>query len=223
MDLQIATWQTFFEEEFEKPYFLQLKKWIEMERSTHQVFPSEDVVFDAFYKTPYDRVKVVIVGQDPYHGLGQAHGLSFSVPKLCKVPPSLKNISKELNRDLDIPLFAHGNLDSWAAQGVFLLNSILTVRKNEPKSHENKGWEIFTDQVLKFLILRQDPVIFLLMGKKAQEKIKIIKESQSNHFFFETAHPSPYSAHLFIGCGVFSKINNTLKQIGKTPIDWRVL
>ncbi len=217
-----ASWHEVLKEELEKPYIQKLKSFLTEERKRAVVFPREEEVLKAFYYTPYSQVKVVIVGQDPYHKEGQAHGLSFSVPEGVTPPPSLKNIFKELNRDLSIPIASHGCLVSWAKQGVLLLNTTLTVREKTPLSHAEAGWELFTDAVMKKLIEREDPIVFLLWGRKAKEKVKLFENNQNNHVFFESAHPSPFSAHLFLGCRHFSKTNQKLKELCKEPIDWRL-
>ncbi len=215
-----SSWGQVLKEELEKPYIQQLKNFLDEERKQALVFPQEEAVFKAFYCTPFSQVKVVIVGQDPYHKMGQAHGLAFSVPKGVTPPPSLKNIFKELKRDLSIPPCEHGCLINWARQGVLLLNTTLTVREKTPLSHAGCGWETFTDAVIKKLIEREDPIVFLLWGRKAKEKVKLFENS--THVFFESAHPSPFSAHLFLGCSHFSKANKKLKDLGKEPIDWRL-
>ncbi len=213
------TWAKELKEDFESPYMKQLDLFLEEDRARGEVYPPKEKVFAAFSMTPFDKVKVVIVGQDPYHGPGQAHGLSFSVPEGIPPPPSLKNIYKELKQDLDIPVSASGCLISWAKQGVFLLNSILTVRRKEPKSHHKKGWERFTDSVIDKLLQRKDPIVFLLWGKSAQQKCEKILSSD-RHKVFIAAHPSPYSAHNFLGCSHFSKANECLLSFGKEPINW---
>ena len=220
MDID-KTWAKELKEDLESPYMKRLSVFLEEERAKGPVYPSKEDVFAAFTMTPFDKVKVVIIGQDPYHGEGQAHGLSFSVPKGVKPPPSLKNIYKELNQDLDIVPSKEGCLISWAKQGVFLLNSILTVRAKEPKSHHQKGWEQFTDAVVEKLLQRKDPVVFLLWGKSAQQKCEKILSS-NHHKVFIAAHPSPYSAHNFLGCSHFSKANECLKSFGKAPIEWKL-
>lgn len=218
------SWQEVLKDEWSKPYLADLASFIAKERGEGDVYPAKKDVFNAFEKTPYDKVKVVIIGQDPYHGEGQAHGLSFSVRPGIKFPPSLKNIFKELQDDLGIQAPAHGTLESWANQGVLMLNAVLTVKANQPRSHHGQGWEIFTDRVVATLAARKDPVIFVLWGRDAREKCKIIGEKEkTHHFFLETTHPSPYSVHSgFFGCRHFSKINELLKKQGKTPIDWEI-
>lgn len=214
------SWKKILHEEWNKPYLRDLAAFVAKERSTTAVYPPKSDVFNAF-KVPYDKVQVVIIGQDPYHGEGQAHGLSFSVLPGVPIPPSLKNIFKELNADLGIPIPTHGNLEKWAKQGVMMLNAVLTVRAHTPASHQGHGWEEFTDSAVKALLEREDPVIFVLWGKSAQEKCKHFAESaKSRHYILTSAHPSPYSATGFFGCRHFSKINDLLKRQGKAPIDW---
>jgi uracil-DNA glycosylase len=197
---------------------------VEQERSgSIPIYPPKELVFNAFWQIPFDKVKVLIMGQDPYHGPGQAHGLCFSVPVGVPPPPSLQNIFKEISSDLGLPIPKHGCLLKWAAQGVLLLNATLTVRQGEPLSHHGKGWERFTDAVIAALCEREDPVIFVLWGKNAQDKCKRIKGMHSPHAVFTAAHPSPLSAHQgFMGCRHFSKINEQLENWGKSPIDWMI-
>lgn len=214
------SWEEQLKEELSLPYIAEIKSFLEEEREKNQlIYPSEEHIFSAFKYTPFEDVKVVIVGQDPYHGPGQAHGLSFSVPPGIRIPPSLRNIFQELQGDLGIPMQQSGYLLSWAKQGVFLLNSTLTVRRGEPKSHYGIGWERFTDAVIDKLLERKDPIVFLLWGKSAQEKGKKICLSD-RHKVFIAAHPSPYSAYLFKGCRHFSKANECLISFGKDPICW---
>jgi uracil-DNA glycosylase len=214
------SWHEKLKDELAKPYIGELKQFLEAEKKKSTVYPPEPLVFSAFSHTPYDQVKVVIVGQDPYHGAGQAHGLSFSVPCGINPPPSLKNIFKELQKDVGIAIPTSGCLSSWAKQGVLLLNATLTVRAGEPKSHHGKGWEQFTDAVIDLLATREDPLVFLLWGKSARDKCHKIQGTR--HAMFEAAHPSPYSAENFFGCRHFSKANAFLEKVGKTPIDWTV-
>lgn len=218
------SWKEALKEEWQKPYLSELASFLTLERSSYSVFPTPGDVFNAFCYAPIDQVKVVIIGQDPYHGKGQAHGLSFSVQKGISKPPSLKNIFKELKEDLDIESPTHGCLTSWATQGVLLLNTTLTVREKSPKSHYGKGWEKFTDAVVKKLAMRKEALIFVLWGKAAQEKCQhILSHSDHGHFVLSAAHPSPYSAHFgFFGCKHFSKINELLKRQGKEPINWAI-
>lgn len=217
------SWREALKDEWSKKYVQELASFLSTERAgSIPIYPSKLDVFNAFNHTPFDQVKVVIIGQDPYHGPGQAHGLSFSVPKEVAQPPSLKNIFKELQEDLGIAPPKHGCLTGWAKQGVLMLNAILTVRAHTPQSHNGKGWETFTDAVVSALISREDPAIFVLWGKTAQEKCRRILEKTTNrHFVLTAAHPSPYSAYSgFFGCKHFSKINELLKKQGKEPINW---
>ncbi len=216
------SWHEALGEELKKPYIQDLKSFLEKEKKAKQiVFPPENQVFNAFRHTPFDKVKVVIMGQDPYHGPGQAEGLCFSVARGVRVPPSLKNIYKEMNEDLGVEPVDHGSLIKWADQGVLLLNATLTVRARQPKSHYGKGWETFTDAVIAKLCDRKDPLVFILWGRSAQEKCEKILESRRHpHAVLTCAHPSPYSADKYFGCRHFSKTNNYLKQWGKEPIDW---
>lgn len=220
------SWRAALSEELKQPYLWHLKAFLEKERlGKVSVFPPHDMMFNAFWKTPFDRVRVVIVGQDPYHGPGQAHGLCFSVAKGVQSPPSLQNIFKEIEKDLNLPIPSHGCLLTWAEQGVMMLNATLTVRQSEPMSHHGKGWEKFTDAVLLQLAKRQNPVIFVLWGKNAQEKCKFLNTmlSQTSHSILTAAHPSPLSAHNgFFGCRHFSKINDILQKRGEVPINWQI-
>jgi len=217
------SWKAVLAEEFEKPYMTDLKAFLQKEKQEGKViFPPGSLIFNAFNHTPFDKVKVVILGQDPYHGNGQAHGLSFSVQKGVSVPPSLRSIYKELQSD--IPGFVvpqHGELTQWADQGVLLLNATLTVRKGEPASHHKRGWEIFTDQAIKTLSEKRSGLVFLLWGKNAQAKIPLIDAKK--HTILTAAHPSPYSAYSgFFGCRHFSKTNEILENQGQTPINWQI-
>jgi uracil-DNA glycosylase len=218
-----ASWSKVLEEEFQKPYMENLKAFVAKERAgLIPIFPPAKDVFNAFLYTPFDTVKVVIVGQDPYHGLGQAHGLCFSVQEDVAVPPSLQNIYKELHRDLDIKIPSHGCLTAWARQGVLLLNATLTVSQASPMSHHKKGWEEFTDAVIKILGERHKPIVFLLWGRSAQQKCQHLLNAQNrNHLVLTAAHPSPFSAHQgFFGCSHFSKTNEFLLKHGLEPINW---
>jgi uracil-DNA glycosylase len=211
--------------EFEKPYMKKLEGFLaEEHRSGAVVFPSFESVFGAFCHTPFEKVRVVIMGQDPYHGPGQAHGLSFSVPRGVPQPPSLQNIFKEIKTDLGIEPAGHGCLVGWAEQGVLLLNATLTVRSGEAKSHYGQGWEMFTDRVAQLVCEREDPVVFLLWGKSALEKFQhIAPNGVSRHLVLTSAHPSPLSAYAgFMGCRHFSKANEFLKEKGFSPIDWTI-
>ncbi|MBS0606370.1 MAG: uracil-DNA glycosylase [Verrucomicrobia bacterium] len=220
-----ASWHAKLKDEIAQPYVRDLKEFLaEEKRRGMEVYPQEPQVFNAFLYTPFDQVKVVIMGQDPYHGVGQAHGLSFSVPCGVRCPPSLKNIFTELKDDLNIPISQDGCLSKWAKQGVLLLNATLTVRAGEPRSHYGKGWERFTDAIVSKLIQRDDPIVFILWGKSAQEKCEnILQHEKKGHAVLTAAHPSPYSAHSgFFGCRHFSKTNKFLEKWGKAPIDWRL-
>jgi uracil-DNA glycosylase len=218
-----ASWLERLGAEFEKPYMQHLEAFLGQEyRSGATVYPPFDLVFNAFCQTPFDRVQVVIIGQDPYHGPGQAHGLSFSVPKGIPLPPSLQNIYKELETDLGISKPEHGCLLEWAKQGVLLLNATLTVRAGEPKSHFGQGWEQFTDRVVQLLCERKDPLVFLLWGKSAIDKVAHVC-SAKHHLVLKAPHPSPFSAHTgFFGCRHFSQTNDFLIKHGKRPINWKI-
>lgn len=214
-------WDYLLEKEFEKDYYVKLKEFLKNEYKTNLIFPNKENIFEALKKTSYKDTKVLILGQDPYHGEGQAHGLAFSVQPTVKTPPSLLNIYKELRDDLGCYIPNNGYLIPWANQGVLLLNTALTVRAHEANSHKNKGWEIFTDEIIKILNKRQDPVIFVLWGANARKKKTFIDEDR--HFILEAPHPSPLSASRgFFGCKHFSKINDILIKLGKTPIDWQI-
>lgn len=214
-------WQTLLKPEFESDYYLKLRDFLKEEYSCHTVYPDMYDIFNAFKYTSYSDVKIVILGQDPYHQPGQAHGLAFSVKQGINPPPSLVNIYKELKSDLGIDIPSHGCLQKWAKQGVLLLNTSLTVRAGEPMSHKNHGWEIFTDSVIKILNNRSKPIIFMLWGSFARSKKILI--SSPPHFILEAAHPSPLSAYNgFFGCKHFSKANEILKSIGVEPIDWEL-
>jgi uracil-DNA glycosylase len=215
------SWKEVLIEEFGKPYFLALKKFLLEEKAQHVVYPPGNLIFNSFNKTPFDQVKVVLLGQDPYHGLGQAHGLCFSVPKGIASPPSLVNIFQEIRNDVGLPVPNHGNLEAWANQGVLLLNATLTVQANKPLSHQNKGWETFTDRVIQVLSERKSGLVFLLWGRNAKAKETFIDGSR--HFILKAAHPSPFSADSgFFGCKHFSKTNEILAKQSLTPIDWRI-
>jgi uracil-DNA glycosylase len=214
------SWKQHLAGEFQKPYFLQLAEFVREERKKHTIFPAAGDVFQAYELTPYDKANVVILGQDPYHGAGQAHGLSFSVMPNVKAPPSLQNIFKELKSDLGIPTPKQGFLAYWAAGGVMLLNATLTVRAHEPGSHQGKGWETFTDETIRVLNRREQPVVFVLWGKYARDKKALI---DTRHTIIESAHPSPMSAHNgFFGSKPFSKVNAALEKNGLPPIDWAI-
>jgi len=213
-----ASWKQQLKEEFSKPYFKELHEFVQQERRRHVVFPEAGQVFNAYVETPFDKVRVVILGQDPYHNAGQAHGLSFSVLPGVKPPPSLQNIFKELRSDLGIATPQHGYLARWAAQGVFLLNATLTVRAHEAGSHQGKGWETFTDATIRALSGRPEPVVFVLWGRYARSKKDLI---YAHHTVIESAHPSPMSATSgFFGSRPFSKANAALESCGFQPIEW---
>lgn len=221
MDVKIEpSWKEVLHKEFTKPYFEQIVAVLKTERTQGKIiYPPGSLIFNAFDKTPFDKVKVVILGQDPYHGPGQAHGLCFSVPDGIPFPPSLVNIFKELNTDIGLPIPKTGNLAHWATQGVFLLNASLTVRAGEPMSHAKIGWAEFTDAVIKTISAQKQGVIFLLWGKFAQDKQVLIDETK--HHVLKAAHPSPLSANNgFFGCKHFSKTNNLLRQQSLEAIDW---
>lgn len=216
-----ASWKEIMNDDFSSSYFLSLKEFLVEERKKHPVYPPGSLIFNAFNSTPFEKVRVVIIGQDPYHGPGQAHGLCFSVPDGIARPPSLVNIFKELHNDLGIPLPRQGNLEKWTQQGVLLLNATLTVRANQAGSHQGKGWETFTDSVIKHLSAKRQGIVFLLWGKYAQAKEVLI--DQGRHSILKAAHPSPLSAYNgFFGCKHFSKTNELLKKQGQDAIDWSI-
>lgn len=221
MEVKIeAGWKSFLKQEFKQPYFLQVVTHLKTERSAGKIiYPPGSMIFTAFDKTPPDQLKVVILGQDPYHNPGQAHGLSFSVPDGVTPPPSLLNIYKEIASDIGLQLPRKGNLEKWAEQGVLLLNAALTVRANEPGSHAKIGWMDFTDAVIRAISERKEHIVFLLWGRFAQEKQVLIDETK--HLVLKAAHPSPFSAEKgFFGCRHFSKTNEYLVKNGIDPIDW---
>lgn len=212
-------WNPILNGEFAKPYWTELQQFVHEERSNQAVFPPHDEVFAALHLTPYTSVKVLILGQDPYHGPGQAHGLCFSVRRGVAIPPSLANIYKELESDVGVRAPAHGNLEAWARQGVLLLNASLTVRANQAASHQGKGWEIFTDEVIKAVNAKPERVVFILWGASARKKKAFVDTSR--HVIIESAHPSPLSAHRgFLGSRPFSRANEALVAAGREPIDW---
>ncbi|HEK8755253.1 TPA: uracil-DNA glycosylase [Clostridioides difficile] len=214
-------WDELLKEEFEKDYYLNLRKFLIEEYKTRQIFPNMHNIYEALKHTSYKDTKVLILGQDPYHGDNQAHGLAFSVQPQVKTPPSLLNMYKELKDDLGCFIPNNGYLMPWADQGVLLLNTALTVRAHEANSHKNKGWEIFTDRVISILSEREDPVIFVLWGSNARKKVELIDTSK--HYILEAPHPSPLSASKgFFGCKHFSKINEILKKLGKETINWQI-
>jgi uracil-DNA glycosylase len=215
------SWRKVLHDEFNKSYFVDLKGFLIEEKKKFRIFPPGSLIFNAFNHTPFDRVKVVFIGQDPYHGAGQAHGLCFSIPEGVAKPPSLVNIFKELQSDLGIPLSDHGNLTKWADQGVLLLNATLTVRENQAGSHQNKGWETFTDAVISKLSEQKENLVFVLWGNYAIAK-KILIDT-SKHHILSAAHPSPFSVYKgFFGCRHFSKINEILVNSGIEPVDWKL-
>lgn len=213
------SWDELLKDEFQKDYYKKLHNFLKEEYSTKRIYPSMYDIFNALRYTAYEDVKVVIIGQDPYHGQGQAHGLCFSVKKGVTPPPSLKNIFKEINAELGLPIPNHGELTKWAEQGILLLNTVLTVREGTPNSHKNKGWEKFTDRIIELLNEREKPIIFLLWGANAKQKGRLI--TNKNHIILESVHPSPLSAFGgFFGCGHFKKTNDILKSLGQKEIDW---
>lgn len=220
MDVKIeSTWKAHLTNEFAKPYFGILTEFVREEYQTTKVYPPPQKIFNAFAHTPFDKVRVVILGQDPYHGPDQAHGLCFSVPDGVRPPPSLQNIFKEILSDVGQPIPVSGNLERWADQGVFLLNATLTVRAGQPGSHQNKGWETFTDAVIKQLSDEKSHVVFLLWGNYAKQKASLIDANK--HLILQAPHPSPFSAYTgFFGCKHFSKTNAYLTEHGFKPIQW---
>ncbi|MFC4771867.1 uracil-DNA glycosylase [Enterococcus hermanniensis] len=214
-------WQDVLADQFQAPYYLQLREFLKQEYQTQKIHPDMYHIFEALELTPYSEVKVVILGQDPYHGINQAHGLSFSVQPGVKIPPSLRNIYKELESDLGITPVQHGNLISWAKQGVLLLNTVLTVREGQAYSHRGKGWEQLTDVIIQRLNERDKPIVFILWGKPAQEKVKMIDTTK--HAIIKSVHPSPLSAHRgFFGTKPFSQTNKLLTEWDEKPIDWQL-
>ena len=222
MDVKIEqSWKDALAGEFDKPYFASLVRFLHEEKASgRKVFPPGTQIFKAFELTPVKNVKVVILGQDPYHGPGQAHGLSFSVPEYMPAPPSLKNIFKEIETDLGVQMTGYANLESWARQGVLLLNAVLTVRCAEAASHSRIGWQEFTDAVIRYISDNCEGVVFMLWGNFARSKSDLI--DRSRHYVLEAAHPSPLARGAFFGCRHFSKANDYLAATGRTPIDWRL-
>jgi uracil-DNA glycosylase len=215
------SWGKVLDNEFNKEYFFSLKSFLKDEKSRFPIYPPGQFIFNAFNHTPFEKVKVVLLGQDPYHGPGQAHGLCFSVPEGVAKPPSLVNIFKEINADLGIPVPANGNLTKWADQGVLLLNATLTVRKDQAGSHQGHGWETFTDNVIKVLSQQREGLVFVLWGNFAISKKEMIDSTK--HYILTAPHPSPLSASRgFFGCRHFSKINDLLRKMGKDPINWDI-
>jgi uracil-DNA glycosylase len=214
-------WNPVLRAEFAKEYWPPLQQFVAAERAADDVFPADDEVFSALHLTPFANVRVLILGQDPYHGPGQAHGLCFSVPRGTATPPSLVNIFKELHSDLGYPRPTHGNLEAWAQQGVLLLNAVLTVRAHKANSHQGKGWEQFTDQLIRAVNDKPETVVFILWGAYARKKKTLIDTTR--HVVIESAHPSPLSAHNgFFGSKPFSRTNAALVAAGRAPIDWRL-
>lgn len=214
-------WDEILKGEFEKEYYKNLREFLKKEYSTQEIFPNMYDIFNALKYTSYKDTKVVIIGQDPYHNVGQAHGLAFSVKPGVQTPPSLQNMYKELKDELDCFIPNNGYLVKWADQGVLLINTVLTVRAHNANSHKGMGWEIFTDNIIKYLSDREDPVIFLLWGANARSKKKIIDKNK--HIILEAPHPSPLSAYRgFFGCGHFKKTNEILEEMGKEKIDWQI-
>ncbi len=220
MEVKIEeSWKRRLSNEFEESYFQELTDFVRQEYTTKQIFPPGKLIFHAFEQSPFDKTKVVILGQDPYHGPGQAHGLCFSVPDGIDLPPSLQNIFKEISGDLGLPTPSNGNLDRWAAQGVLLLNATLTVQANRAGSHQNKGWEIFTDRVIRILAEEKEHLVFILWGSFAQKKGEFI--DRGRHLVLSSPHPSPLSSYRgFFGNKHFSKTNEYLKLHGIEPIRW---
>ncbi|MDB5204658.1 MAG: uracil-DNA glycosylase [Candidatus Taylorbacteria bacterium] len=214
-----SSWKKQLSDEFVKPYFRELRDFIKSEYLKNKVYPEPKNIFRAFDLCPFDKVKVVIIGQDPYHGAGQANGLSFAVGEDVAIPPSLKNIFKEIESDLGQKPIQNGDLSRWAKQGVLLLNATLTVQAGSPGSHQNKGWEEFTDAAIKALSEHRTGLVFILWGNYAKKKGAHI--NRAKHFVLESAHPSPFSVTSFFGCRHFSRTNEYLKKEGKSEIDWR--
>ncbi|MEV1007112.1 uracil-DNA glycosylase [Streptomyces sp. NPDC049881] len=214
------SWQDVLGDELGKPYFKELTEFVEEERARGPVFPPRDEVFAALAATPFDRVKVLVLGQDPYHGEGQGHGLCFSVRPGVRTPPSLRNIYKELHAEKGLPVPDNGYLMPWAEQGVLLLNAVLTVRSGEPNSHKGKGWEKFTDAVIRAVADRPDPAVFVLWGAYAQKKLPLIDTER--HAVVKGAHPSPLSAKKFFGSRPFTQIDAAIEAQGHSPVDWRI-
>lgn len=215
-------WQDYLKEEFEKPYYLNLRDFLKEAYTRERIFPPAKEIYQALHLTSYEATKVVILGQDPYHGVGQAHGLAFSVREGMRFPPSLVNIFKELEADLGCPYPSSGDLTPWAKEGVLLLNTTLTVKEKTPLSHKDKGWETLTDSIIKVLAQKESPLVFILWGANARAKKAYLKDTP--HLIIESAHPSPLSAHRgFFGSKPFSKCNAFLKSVGQEEIDWCLL
>lgn len=221
IDFITTDWKNLLKDEFQKDYFINLTNFLNSEYAHQTIFPKKSDIFSALNFTPYSNVKVVILGQDPYHGPNQSHGLSFSVNPNIKIPPSLRNIFKELNSDLGCYIPNNGYLKKWADQGVLLLNTVLTVRSGEPNSHKNKGWEIFTDKIISLLNEKNEPIVFILWGNPSIKKKSLI--TNKKHLILSSVHPSPLSASKgFFGSKPFSKTNNFLKSINSILIDWQI-
>ncbi|MER2113098.1 MAG: uracil-DNA glycosylase [Solibacillus isronensis] len=221
MEQLTNSWKDLLAQEAEQPYYKLLETFLERQYMEETVYPKKENIFNALRLTDYDHVKVVILGQDPYHGPNQAHGLSFSVEKGQKLPPSLKNMMKELQQDIGCEIPEHGDLTSWAKQGVLLLNTVLTVQAGKANSHKGQGWEQFTNAIIEHLAKREQPIVFLLWGKPAQSKRILIERISSNHIILQSPHPSPLSAHRgFFGSKPYSKTNEALLSLGQQPIDW---
>jgi uracil-DNA glycosylase len=219
-----SSWRAVLGDELAKPYFQKLDAFVAEARATQEVFPPADEVFAAFEHTPFESVRVLILGQDPYHDNDQAHGLCFSVRRGIKIPPSLRNLYKELKSDVGVDAPDHGFLQAWADRGVMLLNTVLTVQAHQANSHRKKGWETFSDRVIEVLAARKDPLVFVLWGKPAQKKVPLIEKHGSHHEVILAAHPSPLSANSgFFGSKPFSKVNAALAGWGKPPIDWNLV
>ena len=215
-------WQDYLKEEFEKPYYLNLRDFLKEAYTRERIFPPAKEIYQALHLTSYEETKGVILGQDPYHGEGQAHGLAFSVREGMRFPPSLVNIFKELEADLGCPYPSSGDLTPWAKEGVLLLNTTLTVKEKTPLSHKDKGWETLTDSIIKVLAQKESPLVFILWGANARAKKAYLKDTP--HLIIESAHPSPLSAHRgFFGSKPFSKCNAFLKSVGQEEIDWCLL
>lgn len=212
-------WFELLKEEFDKPYFKNLQKFLKEEYSRYQIYPTEEKIFNALNHVPLDKIKVVIIGQDPYHEPNQAQGLSFSVPENIEIPPSLVNIMKEIESDLNITCLKNGNLERWANQGILLLNTVLTVRKGQANSHKDRGWETLTRKIIEIIGKRNQPIVFLLWGSHAQSFEPLIEK---HHLILKAPHPSPLSAYRgFFGCKHFSKCNEFLIKNNQTPINWQ--
>ncbi len=215
------SWKTALAHEFEQPYFQGIAAFLKKAKADGRtIYPPGPLIFNAFDTTPFARVKVVILGQDPYHNPGEAMGLSFSVPKGVRIPPSLRNIYQELHTDLGLPIPTHGDLTAWAEQGVFLLNAMLTVERNQPRSHHKIGWQHFTDAVIRTLSNEREHLVFMLWGGFARKKNLLIDNAK--HLVLEAAHPSPLAGGAFFGCKHFSKANQYLQANGQDPVDWMI-